>query len=241
MDVMAGDVAKLSGATWQEHVPFEVVLLSMVIGAFNAVSGLQPALLPRPFKDFLQLLGFGEEGNMKSAGFVNTALFYFILTYQSLRVLPAYPVLLQGLDPVFAAVSVLGLWHTIYIINSWVGKGLSQGFAIAMSLPLCLNLPVSYHLFFEGQTWVQQLSTIYPGWPEVFFAANYALAWAGSMVTFVLSLYERKVISLTDRLLMTVFIGAICFILIPLHAYLYVPQWFQGQWMVMLTLTPPQV
>jgi len=47
------------------------------------------------------------------------------------------------------------------------------------------------------------------------------------------------VIDLTERLLITVLIGAICFILIPLRAYLLIPEWFlQGQWDVMLTLTP---
>lgn len=240
LDVMAGDLAKLSGTTWTAHVPFDLVLLSMVAGAINAVSGLQPALLPRPFKDLLQLLGFGEDGNLKAAGFVNTAAFYFFLTYQSVRPLPWYPSFLQAWDPALALLATISLFHAIFIMNSWVGRGkLSQGFAIAISAPLLLNLPVSLHLLFEGQPWVEKLTSAYPGWPEVFFSANYCLAWAGSLVTLVLSLYERKVVNLTERLLITVLIGAICFILIPLRAYLLIPEWFlQGQWDVMLTLTP---
>merc|ERR1719367_2106839 len=106
----------------------------MLFGAINAVSGLQPSLLPRPFDDLLQLLGFGKDGNLKSAGFVNTAAFYFFLTYQSLRVLPSYPVFLHGLDPALALATLFSIWHAIFIINSWVSRGkLSQGFAIAMS------------------------------------------------------------------------------------------------------------
>lgn len=240
LDVVAGDVAHLSGVEWTAHVPFDIVLASMFFGALNAVSGLQPALLPRPFDDLLQLLGIGEEGNLKSAGFINTAVFYFILTYQSARVLPAYPTWLEPFDPAFAALTFLSIWHAIFIINSWVGRGkLSQGFALGMSAPLLLNVPVSYHLFLEGQSWVEQLTAAYAGWPEVFFSSNYALAWAGSMVTLVLSLYERKVISISDRLIITVVIGAITFSVIPLRALVLVPQWFQGDWMVMLTLSPP--
>lgn len=240
IDLMAGDFVRLSGGQYTYHVSLEWVLLSMMFGAVNAVSGLQPSLLPRPFSNLPQLLGFGEDGNLQAAGFVNTAGFYFFLTYQSLRVLPSYPEWLQPLDPVFAAVTFVSIFHAIFIINSWVSRDkLSQGFAIAMSLPLLLNCPVSLHLFFQGQSWVEQLSAVYPGWPEVFFAANYALAWAGSMVTLVLSLYERRVCDLTQRLLLTLVFGAITFVVIPLHAYLLIPKWFDGEhWMVMATLTP---
>jgi len=241
LDVMVSDVAALNGGTYAgPHVPFEVVLFSMAMGAVNALTGLQTTLLPRPFKDLLQLLGFGENGNLKSAGFVNTAVFYLLLTFQSLRVLPEYPTFLMPLDGPLAALTLVSIFHTVFIINSWVGRGkLSQGFAIGMSAPLMLNVPVSLHLLFEGQSWVTKLMAAYPGWPEVFFSANYALAWAGSMVTLILSLYERKVCSLTDRLLMTLALGLICFTVIPLHGYIYVPQWFNGDQMVMLTLTPP--
>mmetsp|Transcript_83951 Transcript_83951/g.271286 ORF Transcript_83951/g.271286 Transcript_83951/m.271286 type:complete len:434 (-) Transcript_83951:164-1465(-) len=239
LDVLVADLATLSGTPTSTQLPFDIVLFSMLAGAANAVSGLQVTLMPRPFKDVWQLLGFGEDGNLKSAGFVNTAVFYFILSYQSLRVLPSYPEFLQPLDPAFAFASLLALVHAIFIINSWVGKGLSQGFALGISLPLLLNVPVSYHLLLGGQAWVENLSTVYPGWPDLFFSANYALAWAGSFVTLVLSLYERKVTDLNGRLLLTVFTGAITFAMIPLRGYLSVPEWFQGQWMVMLTLTPP--
>jgi len=239
IDVLQADTSRFFTGAGTEHLPFPIVLWSMLFGAINALSGLQPALLPRPFKDVLQLLGIGENGNLKAAGFVNTAAFYFFLTYQSLRVLPEYPVWLQPFDPLFAGATLVALVHAIFIINSWVSRGLSQGFALGMSLPLLLNVPPSYHLLLEGQAWVDKLTAIYPGWPLLFFSANYALAWAGSFVTLVLSLYERKVCSITDRLLLTLLAGAITFVLIPLRGYLLVPEWFQGQWMVMLTLTPP--
>ena len=45
----------------------------MIFGAVNAVSGLQPSLLPRPTESLAQLLGFGADGNLQAAGFVNTA------------------------------------------------------------------------------------------------------------------------------------------------------------------------
>ena len=240
LDIMIGDVVRLNGGQWSEHVPFDLVLASMIFGAINAVSGLQPSLLPRPTQTFAQLLGFGEDGNLQAAGFVNTAGFYFFLTYQSLRVLPEYPSWLQPFDPLLSATAFVSIFHAIFLINSWVSRGkLSREFAIGMSAPLLLNVPVSLHLILQGQWWVEALSTAYPGWPEVFFSANYALAWAGSMVTLVLSLYERKVCDLQQRALLTVFLGLITFTVIPLRAALLVPQWFQGDQMVMLTLNPP--
>lgn len=240
LDILVGDGVRLNGGQWSEHVPFELVLASMVFGAVNAVSGLQPSLLPRPTQTLAQLLGFGEDGNLQAAGFVNTAGFYFFLTYQSLRVLPEYPTWLQPFDPIFSATAFVAIFHAIFLINSWVSRGkLSREFAIGMSAPLLLNVPVSLHLVFQGQWWVEALSAAYPGWPEVFFSANYALAWAGSMVTLVLSLYERKVCDLQQRALMTVFLGLITFTVIPLRAALLVPQWFQTDQMVMLTLNPP--
>eukprot|EP00439_Symbiodinium_sp_Y106_P023760 s159_g2.t3 len=240
IDIILGDLVRLNGGEWQDHVSFEVVFISMIFGAVNAVSGLQPSLLPQPTKDLAQLLGFGEEGNLQAAGFVNTAGFYFFLTYQSLRVLPEYPVWLQPLDPILSATAFVSIFHAIFLINSWVSRGkMSQALAIGISAPLLLNVPVSLHLTLQGQWWVQELSKAYPGWPEVFFSSNYALAWAGSMVTLVLSLYERKVCDLNQRALMTVFLGVICFTVIPLRAKLLVPQWFGDDWPVMLTLNPP--
>lgn len=242
IDIILGDLVRLNGGEWQDHVSFEVVFVSMIFGAVNAVSGLQPSLLPQPTKDLAQLLGFGEEGNLQAAGFVNTAGFYFFLTYQSLRVLPEYPVWLQPLDPILSATAFVSIFHAIFLINSWVNRGkMSQALAIGISAPLLLNVPVSLHLTLQGQWWVQELSKAYPGWPEVFFSSNYALAWAGSMVTLVLSLYERKVCDLNQRALMTVFLGVICFTVIPLRAKLLVPQWFGDDWPVMLTLNPPSV
>eukprot|EP00933_Yihiella_yeosuensis_P036652 TRINITY_DN30405_c0_g1_i1.p1 TRINITY_DN30405_c0_g1~~TRINITY_DN30405_c0_g1_i1.p1 ORF type:complete len:428 (-),score=56.41 TRINITY_DN30405_c0_g1_i1:37-1206(-) len=242
VDVVVGDIVKLNGGTWSDHVPFEVVLMSLAFGALNAVSGLQVSLLPRPFNDLAQLLGLGENGNLQAAGFINTAVFYFSLTYQSLRVLPSYPDWLEPFDSIFAAVTLIAIFHAIFIINSWVDRDkLSRGFALGMSAPLLLNLPVSLHLLFQGQSWVEQLTKAYPGWPEVFFSSNYALGWAGSMVTLILSLYERRVINVTERMLLTVALGAITFTVIPLRALLLVPSWFNGDQMVMLTLTPPTV
>ncbi|CAE7533952.1 unnamed protein product [Symbiodinium pilosum] len=258
VDVIIGDLVRLNGGDWTDHVSFEWVLISMVFGAVNAVSGLQPTLLPQPTKNVAQLLGFGEDGNLQAAGFVNTAGFYFFLTYQyaislsqscnmwhrmhcrSLRVLPEYPAWLQPLDPILSATAFVSIFHAIFLINSWVSRGkMSQALAIGISAPLLLNVPVSLHLTLQGQWWVQELSRAYPGWPDVFFSSNYALAWAGSMVTLVLSLYERKVCDLTQRALMTVFLGVICFTVIPLRAKLLVPQWFGDDWPVMLTLNPP--
>jgi len=240
LDVVAVNAATLMGSSWSPLVPFELVVASIVVGAINAVTGLQPALLPRPFKDLMQLFGFGEQGNLKSAGFINTAFFYFFLTYQSIRPLESYPTWLQPLDGLFAGFTITALWHAIFIMNSWVGRGkMSQALAVAISLPLLLNMPVSLHLLFEGQGWVEQLSAAYPGWPQVFFTANYALAWSGSMVTFVLSLYERRVVSIEERNLLTVFLGALTFTVIPAQAFVLIPQWFNGDQMVMLTLIPP--
>lgn len=239
IDVIAGDVATLNGMKWTPHVSLDVLLISMLFGAANAVSGLQRSLLPKPFKDLVECLGFGEKPNYKSAGFINTAVFYFILSYQSLRVLPDYPVWMMPLDPVIAFGTLVAVWHSIYIINSYVGQGLSQGLAFGISAPLLLNVPVALHLLFQGESWVQSLGAAYPGWPEVFFGANYALAWAGSMVTFVLSLYERRVVTLTERLILILLMGLITAIFVPLRAYVLVPDWFFKDAIVMLTLSPP--
>mmetsp|Transcript_58852 Transcript_58852/g.137462 ORF Transcript_58852/g.137462 Transcript_58852/m.137462 type:complete len:424 (+) Transcript_58852:49-1320(+) len=241
LELIAGDILRLNGMSWSSFVPMEAVYLSLALGAVNALSGLQPTLLPRPYDDFLQLLGLGEKGNLKSGGFVNTAVFYFILAHQCVRVSPDFPVWLQAWDPVFASVALVGLFHAIGIIYAWVLRGqLSAGFAFGMASTLCLNLPVSLHLLLEGQSWVDKLSAAYPGWPEVFFSANYALAWAGAAVSLVLSLYERRVVDITERLLLTLFIGALVFGVIGLQAAVFVPEWFsEGQYMVMLTLIPP--
>jgi len=200
---------------------------------------MQPSLVPGRVRDFPQLMGFGEDGNLKAAGFLNTCSFFFFLTYQSCRPLPEYPTWLMPLDPLISAFAMAMLFHAVFLINSWVGKGLSQGLAIGICAPLMLNLPVSLHLLFEGQSWVATMANIYPAWPQLFFIANYCLAWAGSVAAFVLSLYERRVIDLTTRLVIFLLIGLFFFILIPLEAYQDVPSWFFDEWQVMLTLTPP--
>merc|ERR1711966_513757 len=82
IDVVAGDIARLNGAAWTPHVSFEWVLFSMLCGAVNALSGMQPSLVPGRVRDFPQLMGFGEDGNLKAAGFLNTCSFFFFLTYQ---------------------------------------------------------------------------------------------------------------------------------------------------------------
>lgn len=240
LDIVIGDFVRLAGGTWSAHVSIEVVLASMVFGAVNALTGLQPRLLPGKIENLPQVMGFGPNGNLKSGGFINTAIFYFILTYQSLRPMESYPAVLEPLDHVFGLVTLLTIAHTIYIISGWVERaGLSRLFGVAMSAPLLLNVPVSLHLLAEAGNWVSAMSTAYCGWPEVFFVSNYALAWAGSMVTFILSLYERKVITLSERLWLVVAMGAVTFTVVPLEAYLKIPQWFAGEQMVMLTLTPP--
>ncbi|CAJ1362899.1 unnamed protein product [Effrenium voratum] len=240
LDVLLVDIVRLAGGQMSPHLPFELVLASMGFGAVNAITGLQPSLLPRPTKTIAQLLGFGEDGNLSSGGFVNTAGFYFFLTYQSLRVLPEYPTWLQPFDPLLSATAFISIFHAMFLINSWVQRGkLDQALAIGMSAPLMLNVPVSLHLIFQGQSWVEGLSRAYPGWPEVFFSSNYALAWAGSMVTLILSVYERKVCTLEQRNWLVVLLGFLNFLFIGLQAKLLVPQWFQGDWMVMLTLNPP--
>jgi len=239
VDVVAGHLARMSGAAWTDHVSFDAVLWSMVFGAVNALSGMQPSLIPGRVRDLPQLFGFGEDGNLKAAGFLNTCSFYFFLTYQSVRGLPEYPTWLMPFDPLFALFTIAFLMHAIFIINSWVGKGLSQGLAIGICAPLMLNMPVSLHLLFEGQSWIAAITAAYPEWSQLFFVANYCLAWAGSVAAFVLSLYERRVIDLTQRLIIFLLIGLFFFVLIPLEAYQDVPSWFNGEWQVMLTLIPP--
>eukprot|EP00929_Paragymnodinium_shiwhaense_P114574 TRINITY_DN83018_c0_g1_i1.p1 TRINITY_DN83018_c0_g1~~TRINITY_DN83018_c0_g1_i1.p1 ORF type:complete len:467 (+),score=64.45 TRINITY_DN83018_c0_g1_i1:63-1403(+) len=240
IDIVLGDLVGFMGGAWTPHVPFSLVLASMLFGFINAVSGLQVTLLPRPFKTVEQLFGFGPDPNLKSAGFINTALFYCYLSYQSLRVIEGYPESLQWLDPIMGGTSLLALAHAVYIIFAWVGMGkLSQGLAWGMTLPLLLNLPVGLHLFLEGQSWVQAMTTGYPGWPELFFSANYAIAWAGSMVTVTLSFYERKVIDINARLWIILFIGLLNLMAVVAQGWTLVPEFFSGNgWFTLLTLIP---
>ncbi|CAE8587578.1 unnamed protein product, partial [Polarella glacialis] len=51
----------------------------------------------------------------------------------------------------------------------------------------------------------------------VFFTANFALAWSLSMVTFALSLYERRVISIEVRGMLMLGLPMLVFAVIPLH------------------------
>lgn len=239
LDTSAHDIAALNGISWEQHVPFQVVLVTMAFGAINALSGLQPALLSRSLTELPYALGFGpEESSVRSGGFVNCSLFYLLLTYQSLRVLPFFPVAISPLlDPFVGLVSIMAMLHTIFILNRWVEKK-SMHRVDALLVPPLLNLPVTLHLLFQGQTWVEQLSSQYAGWPEAFFFANYALAFAASMVTFALSMHERRVTSSELRGLLMVAVPLLVFATILMHTAVLVPEWFHDDWHVMLTLNP---
>lgn len=124
LDTLAHDVAMLSGATWDQHIPLEAALASLLLGTLNAATGLQPALLAASLDDVPQALGFGPKANLKSAGFLNSSIFFFILAYQSLRALPGFPLVLAPLDMVFGLGALLATAHTIATLNGWVAKGL---------------------------------------------------------------------------------------------------------------------
>jgi len=237
LDVMAHDIALASGFHWPRFMSTEAACAVLALGALNAGSGLQPALLSQP-KDLMRTLGLGPKGNPRTGGFINASLFYFFFLYQGLRALPSFPAALTLLDPVVGLMTLISVVHTGVILNAWVGKG-SIHRVDALLVPSMLNLPVSLHLLFQGSAWVEQLSDAYPGWPEAFFTANFALAWAASMVTFILSMYERRVISLELRGMFMLAFPVLVFAVIPLHTAQLIPEWFQSAWPTMLTLSPP--
>lgn len=240
LNTAAGDVAALSGGAWGLQMPWEVVCCAMALGVINAASALQPALIAKSANELPALLGFGPDANLRSGGFINACLFYCILTYQGLRALPSFPPTLAALDPLVGAASLLGMAQTASILNGWVAKGALHR-VDALLIPSALNLPVALHLLFQGQAWADELAMQYPQWPEVFFFANFALAWALSMVTFLLSLYERRVISLEARSFIMVTFPALVFAAIPLHVAVHIPEWFKEDWMTILTLSVPGV
>jgi len=240
VSMVAHDLSGAGGSSWAPYMPTEMVVGSMALGLINAASGLQPTLLAPTLKDLWVVLGLGPDGNLKSGGFVNASLFYCILIFQSLRVLPSFGAVLAPLDPAVGLAGVLGLLHARLILNAWADRGqLSRFAADPLFAPSLLNLPVSFHLLTEGQVWVEQLAARHPGWSQFFFASNYALAWALSAVTLVLSLYERRVISPEMRWLLVLGVPVLVFAAIVLHATVLMPEWFHGQWAEMLTLTPP--
>lgn len=250
-DVAVHDLS--GGSWWSQHVPTEAAVLALAFGAVSAASGLQPALLAaggeRPLASLEEALGVGPRGNLKSGGFVNTGVFYFILAYQGLRalVLPAAaagavwsPILAPAtavLDPFFGLLGFAATGHTAYILNGWVEKGALHRVDVLMVPPL-LNLPVSLHLIMGGQLWMEQMAAQYPAFPEVFFAANFALAWSLSLVTFFLSLHERKVLSVEARSALMLVMPVLVFPSILFRVAHLLPSWFEGHGQVMLTLSP---
>ncbi|CAE8648369.1 unnamed protein product, partial [Polarella glacialis] len=149
LDTAVQDIAALYGVEWQRHVSHEAALAAMLLGALNAASGLQPKLLARPSEDLPKVLGFGENGNLKSGGFLNASVFYFILTYQGLRALPSFPTFLV-MDTVVGAVSIAAVLHQAFLLNAWVTKG-SMHRVDALLVPAMFNLPVSVHLLLQGE------------------------------------------------------------------------------------------
>jgi len=238
LDVFGHDVAALAGEPAEMHFSRELAVGSLALGAFNAASGMQPALLARSVQDLPQILGLGPNGNLKSGGFVNTCVFFFILAYQSLRVLPSFPAVLAPMDHLVGLVTLAAIWHTMQILDGWVRKDTMHR-VDSLLVPSYLNLPVALHLLLQGPSWLEQLTAAYPGFPEVFFTANYALAWSLSMVTFLVSLKERKVISEEIRNFLMLSFPALVFIVIPVRVALLVPEWFQDDIWNMLTLNPP--
>jgi len=240
VDTVFHDMAVLSGSSADAHMSIEVASAILVLGGLNAISSLQPALIAKTPGSLVTQLGFGENGNLKTGGFVNTCLFYFILLYQALRVLPSCPSAAALMDPVVGIFSILGMVHATFILNSWVNQGLLNrvGADLVFSPPW-MNLPVALHLASQGQSWIEQLSNRYPGWPEAFFCSNFALAWGVSMATFVLTLYERKVISVEVRNFLIIVLPLMAFATIPLRVAVLTPEWFSSDWITIFTLSPP--
>eukprot|EP00930_Biecheleria_cincta_P050472 TRINITY_DN35643_c0_g1_i1.p1 TRINITY_DN35643_c0_g1~~TRINITY_DN35643_c0_g1_i1.p1 ORF type:complete len:434 (+),score=55.77 TRINITY_DN35643_c0_g1_i1:62-1363(+) len=238
MDTMLHDIAIHYEGRWSTVLSTDFALACLALGTANALSGLQPRLLSgRPAK-LLRALGLGEDADLKSGGFVNAALFYLVLVYQSVRALPSFPQALGAMDSGVGFLALLLILHQAWIIFSWIRKGAMEG-TDAMFLPGMFNLPVALHLFLHGPDWVNQMSDTYVGFPEFFFFANFAIAWCCSAVTFLLSIHERRVISQGLRNFLMLLIPIVfVFATVPPRAWLLMPQWFHGELAVMFTLSP---
>eukprot|EP00931_Biecheleriopsis_adriatica_P062617 TRINITY_DN37780_c0_g1_i1.p1 TRINITY_DN37780_c0_g1~~TRINITY_DN37780_c0_g1_i1.p1 ORF type:complete len:593 (+),score=99.41 TRINITY_DN37780_c0_g1_i1:65-1843(+) len=234
LDIAVYDLAILNGHTWSRLLPLEVGLGCLALGAINAVSGLQPRLLSRTPADLMRSLGVSQDGDLKSGGFVNASGFYLVLAYQCLRgVAPD----LAPLDGAVGLVTVLLILHQAFILNAWVGTGKLHR-VDALLVPGVFNLPMTLHLLTGGQAWMEQLSARYPAWPELCFSGNFALAWSCAMVTFILSLYERRVISLEMRGLLMMLLPVVVFATVLMQTAVLVPEWLGSDFMVMLSLSP---
>lgn len=221
---VGADLSISRGSVDSQRLPTEVAVVSLGIGAVNAVSGMQPALLSHSLADFKRAMGLGRGGNLRSGGFINTCLFWCILAYQSIRVLPWFPTALQALDPLVGVASILAMAHSRLILDGFVQeKKLHQSDVSEIWVPGLLNFPVTLHLIFHGQAWIEQLSSRCPHWPDAFFTSNYALAWSSSAVTFVLSLFERGVVSRDQQRLLIVCVPLAALVVILLEVSILEP------------------
>lgn len=233
LDTSMSDIMNLNGHSWAPLLPVEVKFAALLAGILNALSGLQPSLLGSR-SDVLKLLGFGDKGDVKTGGFLNAAAFYLVLAYQTARaVLPELAIL----DPVMGGLSLLLVAHQAFILNCWVQSGQMHR-VDAFLVPGIFNLPVSLHLLVGSQAWWQELCNRYDAWPEFFFSGNFAVAWACAMVTLVLSLYERRVISLELRSLVMLTFPALVFTTVFLRASVLLPHALDENLWLLLTLSP---
>lgn len=229
----ASDIMTLNGNSWAPTLPMEVKLLALFAGVLNALSGLQPSLLGSR-SDVLKVLGFGSRGDVKTGGFLNAAAFYLVLAYQTARAV--WPELAIA-DPLVGGLTLLLVAHQAFILNSWVQSGHLHR-VDAFLVPGIFDLPVSLHLLAGSQAWWEELCNRFDAWPEFFFSGNFAVAWACAMVTLVLSLYERRVISLELRGLLMLAFPAVVFLTVFLRALALLPQGLDENLWLLLTLNP---
>jgi len=237
INICVGSFVALNGFAWPLAVPDWVLLGSMFAGAASSVTGLQPGLLANPRGNLMSTLGIGSEANLTSGGFINAAVFHLILTFQGLRVLPFFPLELTIFDPFVATLSLLAMVHTAVLLRGWVANG-SMHLVDSLLLPPVLNLPVTLNLLFYGQSWIESMASQHPGWPTLFFLANFLLAWATSTVSFVLSLHERRVISSGLRGVLLLGIPFWAFLGVVVLACEHVPEFFGPSILTMFTLSP---
>mmetsp|Transcript_83728 Transcript_83728/g.194767 ORF Transcript_83728/g.194767 Transcript_83728/m.194767 type:complete len:422 (+) Transcript_83728:35-1300(+) len=233
--LLLGAMCIVDRASSAEMLPHWLPLLCVWLGVVNAASGLQPRLLAST-GGLVQALGLDPHASPKSGGFVNASAFFLVLSYQGLRVLPGFPMAM--LDPVVGLASVVLMFHTAIILNAWVTRG-SMHRVDALLVPNILNLPVAWQLLTSGGTFIEQMSSKHPGWPELFFFANFTVAWALSAVTFILSLHERKVLSQELRNLLMVGLPLVAFVAVPLRAWVLVPEMVQSDLMGLVLLNAP--